>query len=143
MENMKTEETKKQLKNLFGKLMKHPNSLFSVEKINRNLLYKAQKPVYEKGKVFYKLNDEIENRDTIFDEEDKKIPFCMPFIEQKKDIDRPSTLYSIKAPFELFNADITNIKFLSKAAVDPHYCLLCIDLSRQKFILIQWKKEAY
>ena len=50
---MKTEETNKQLKNLFGKLMKDSNSLFySVEKINRNLLNKARKSVYEKYKVF-------------------------------------------------------------------------------------------
>ena len=46
---MKTEETNKQLKNLFGKLTKDSNSLFySVEKINRNLLNKAQKSVYKK-----------------------------------------------------------------------------------------------
>ena len=54
------------------------------------------------------------------------------FIEQKKDIDRSSTLYSIKAPFELFHADIAIIKLLSKSAFDPHYCLLCIDLSSSK-----------
>ena len=72
MENMKTEETKKQIINLFGKLTKDTNSLFYwVEKINRNLLNKAWKSVYEKDKVFYKLYKEIENRDTIFDEEDK------------------------------------------------------------------------
>ena len=58
-----------------------------VEKINRNLLKKAQKSVYEKDKVFYKLYNEIENRDTIFDEKDEKIPFRASFIEQKKDID--------------------------------------------------------
>ena len=82
MENIKTEETKKQLKNLFEKLTKDSNSLFySVEKINKNLLNKARKSVYEKDKVFYKLQNEIENRDTIFDEEDKKIPFCAPFIQ--------------------------------------------------------------
>ena len=87
MENMKTEETKKQLKNLFGKLTKGSNSLFYwVEKINRSLLNKARKSVYEKDKVFYKLYNkvfykfynEIENCDTIFDEEDQKIPFCAP-----------------------------------------------------------------
>ena len=50
---MKTEEANKQLKNLFGKLTKDSNSLFySVEKINRNLLNKARKSVYEKYKVF-------------------------------------------------------------------------------------------
>ena len=73
MENMKTEETKKQLKNLFGKLTKDSNSLFYlVEKINRNLLNKARKSVYEKDRVLYKLYNEIENRDTIFDKKMKK-----------------------------------------------------------------------
>ena len=54
------------------------------------------------------------------------------FIKQKKDIDRSSTLYSIKAPFELFHADIAIIKLLSKSAFDPHYCLLCVDLFSSK-----------
>ena len=100
MENMKTKESKKQLKNLSGKLTKDSNNLFySVEKINRSLINKAWKSVYEKGKVFYKFYNEIENCDTIFDEEDKKIPFRVPFIEQKKDIDRSPALYSIKASF--------------------------------------------
>ena len=143
MENMKTEETKKQLKNLFGKLTKDSKRLFYlVEKINRNLLNKARKSVYEKDKVFYKLYNEIENRDTIFDEEDEKVSFHVPFIEQKKNIDRSSTLYSIKAPFELFHADIANIKLLSKSALDPHYCLLCVDLFSPKIYTYPMKKRS-
>ena len=89
MENMKTEETKKQLKNLFGKLTKDSNNLFYlVEKISRNLLNKAWKSVYEKDKVFYKLYNEIENWDTVFDEEDEKIPFRTPFSKKRTLIDR-------------------------------------------------------
>ena len=138
---MKTEETRKQLKNLFGKLTKDSNSLFYlVEKINRNLLNKAQKSVYEKDKVFYKLYNKIENSDIIFDEKDEEIPFRAPFIDQKKDIDRSSTLYSINAPFELFHADI---RFLSKSAVDPHYCLLYVGLFSSKIYTYPIKKEAY
>ena len=141
MENMKTEETRKQLKNLFGKLTKDSNSLFYlVEKINRNLLNKAQKSVYEKDKVFYKLYNKIENSDIIFDEKDEEIPFRAPFIDQKKDIDRSSTLYSINAPFELFHADI---RFLSKSAVDPHYCLLYVGLFSSEIYTYPIKKEAY
>ena len=100
MENTKVDEIKKQLKNLFGKLTRDSNSLFySAEKINRNLLNKARKSVYEKDKVFYKLYNEVENRDNIFDgEEDEKISFHTQYIEQKKDIDCSSTLNSIKAP---------------------------------------------
>ena len=85
MENMKTKESKKQLKNLSGKLTKDSNNLFySVEKINRSLINKAWKSVYEKGKVFYKFYNEIENCDTIFDEEDKKISFlCAVYWAEK------------------------------------------------------------
>ena len=84
----------------------------------------------------------FENRDTIFDEEDEKIPFRMSLIAQKKDIDQSLTLYSIKAPFELFHADIANIKFLSKSAVDPHYCLLCVDLLSSKIYICLMKKRS-
>ena len=114
-----------------------------MEKINRNLLNKAQKSDYGKNKVFYKLCNKIENRDTIFDEEDEEIPFRAPFIEQKKDIDQSSTHYRIKAPFELFHADIANIKFLSKSTAEPHYCLLCVNLFSPKIYTYPIKKEAY
>ena len=65
----------------------------------------------------------------------------MRFTVQKKDIDRSSTLYSIKAAFELFHADIANIKFLSKSAVDPHYCLLCVNLYSSKIYLSNEKTK--
>ena len=95
---------KQQLKNLFGKLMKNLNSLFySVEKINRNFPNKVRKSVYEKDRVFYKLYNEIENRDTIFDKEDKKKTFHASFIEQKKDIDQSSALFTVsKHPLSCF-----------------------------------------
>ena len=59
----------------------------------------------------------------------------------KKDNDQLSTLYSIKAPFELFHADIANIKFLSKSTVDPHYCLLCVNLFSSKINTYPMKKK--
>lgn len=54
------------------------------------------------------------------------------FVEQRKDINRLSTLYSFKTPFELLNADITDIRFLAKFAVNPKYCLLFVDLFTSK-----------
>ena len=45
-----------------------------------------------------------------------------------KKTDRYSTLYSFKSQFELLYADIDNITFLGKSAVDPKYCLLINDL---------------
>ena len=63
------------------------------------------------------------------DEDTKtRISFYVPFVEQRKDIDRSSALYSIKAPFELVHADIADIRFFSKSAVDLKYCLLAVDL---------------
>ena len=66
----------------------------------------------------------------------------MTFIDQKKDIDRSSTLYSIKTLFELFHAVIANIKFLSKSTVDPHYCLLSVDLFSSKIYTHPMKKRS-
>ena len=41
-----------------------------------------------------------------------------PFVEQRKYIDRSSTLYSVKTPFELVHADIGDIRSSSKSAVE-------------------------
>ena len=57
----------------------------------------------------------------------------MNFIEYRKDIGRSSTLYSFKAPFELLHADIADIRFLVKSAVNPKCCLLFTDLFTSKF----------
>ena len=40
------------------------------------------------------------------DSEKTRIPFYTPFVEQKKDIDRSSTLYSINAPIQFVHADV-------------------------------------
>ena len=61
-----------------------------------------------------------------------KIPFYTPFVEQRKDIDRLSASYSIKAPFEFVQADVADIRFFSKSAVDPKCCLLVVDLFTSK-----------
>ena len=49
-----------------------------------------------------------------------------PFVEKRKNIDR-TTLYSFKGLFELLHADIADIRFLAKSAVDAKYCLLFLD----------------
>ena len=114
---MKTEETKKQLKNLFEKLTKDSNSFLLGVK-------NKQEPVRVFTNFIMKLKIVI----LFLMKKTKKYLFCAPFIEQKKGIDQSSTLYSIKTSFEFFHADIANIKFLSKSAFDPHYYLLCVDL---------------
>ena len=122
---------KKQLKNLYRKLVNNENSvLYAVDRINTRLLNKVRKSSYEKDKVFYKLFKKLENEDVI--EENSKIPFYTPFVEQRKDIDRSSALYTVNAPLQFFHADLAYLQFFAKCAVDPKYALLCVDLFTSK-----------
>ena len=65
--------------------------------------------------------------DKNFYQKTDKIPLTTPFFEKKADIDR-LTLYSISKPFEKVHADIADLRFLAKSAVDPKYALLAVDL---------------
>ena len=134
----------KQFKNLFKKLIKDKNSIFySVDKINRTLLNKSRMSSYEKDKDFYKIYIRLEDQEIIYDDNNEKerILFYTPFVEQKQDIDRSSTLYSINGPMQLFHADTADICFFSKSAVDPKYALLCVDLFLSKVYVYPMKKN--
>ena len=137
---------KKQLRNLFKKLINDQNSVFyASDKINRTLLNKGRKPPYEKDKVFYKLFNVVEDKNIIYDDDDNeenRLPFYTPFVQQKKDIDRSSALYTVNGPFQFVHADIAFIKFLAKSAVDPKYALLCVDLFTSKVYVYTMKKKA-
>ena len=134
----------KQIKNLFKKLLKDKNSVFYLaDKINRTLLNKSRTSLYEKHKVFYKIYIRLEDQEIIYDdnEEKERIPFYTPFIEQKQDINRSSTLYSLNNPMQFFHADVADIRFFSKSAVDPKYELLCVDLYLSKVYVYPMKKK--
>ena len=132
----------KQAKNLFKKLTKDENSVFfSSERINKNLLNKGRKSNYEKDKVFYALFKKIEDKDVIYDKEEKRVPVYTPFIPQKKNIDR-STLYTVNGPLQFFHADIAYLQFLAKSAVDPKYALLCVDLFTSKIYVYTMRKRS-
>ena len=134
----------KQIKNLFKKLIKDKNSVFySADKINITLLNKSRRSSYEKDKVFYKIYIRLEDQEIIYDDDNEKqrIPFYTPFVEQKQDIDRSSTLYSINGPMLTFHADVVNIRFFSKSAVDPKYALICVDLFSLKVYIYPMKKN--
>ena len=130
----------KQTRNLFRKLINDPNSVFySSDKINRTLLNKSRKSVYEKDTVFYKLYKALEDKDS---DSRNKLPFYTPFVEQKKDISCSSALYSINAPMQFFHADVVDIRFFSKSAVDPKYALLCVDLFSSKIYVYPIKNKS-
>ena len=100
---------KKQLKNLYKKLVENENSvLFAADQITTRLLNKVKKSSYEKDQVFYKLFKKIQNDNEDEDviEENSKIPFYTPFVEQRKDIDRSLALYTVNAALQFFHADL-------------------------------------
>ena len=135
----------KQVKNLFKKLINDQNSVFySSDKIIRTLLNKGRKSSYEKDKVFYKVFNLIEDKDIIydFDTDKPKLPFYIPFVEQKKDIDRSSLLYSINRPMQFFHAELAYLQFFAKSAVDPKYALVCIDLFSLKIYVYTMRKTS-
>ena len=101
------------------------------------MIKKIKRSKYEKDITFLKLYNNIKNVNL---DEKEKIPTFVPFIENKKDIDN-STLYSFNGPFQLLHADIADIRFFSKSATDPHYCLLFVDLFTQKIYTFPMKKR--
>ena len=124
---------KKQLKNLYLKLVQNENSvLFAADQINTRLLNRLKKSSYDKDQVFYKLFKKLENEEEKEDIIESQIPFHTPFIEQRKDIDRSSALYTVNGPLQFFHADLAYLQFFAKSAVDPKYALLCVDLFTQK-----------
>ena len=124
---------KKQLKNLYLKLVQNENSvLFAADQINTRLLNRLKKSSYDKDQVFYKLFKKLENEEEKEDIIESQIPFYTPFIEQRKDIDRSSALYTVNGPLQFFHADLAYLQFFAKSAVDPKYALLCVDLFTQK-----------
>ena len=135
----------KQVKNLFKRLINDQNSFFySSDKITRTLLNKGRKSSYEKDKVFYKIYNLIEDKDIIydFDTDKPKLPFYTPFVEQKKDIDRSSSLYTINGPMQFFHADLAYLQFFAKSAVDPKYALVCVDLFSLKIYVYTMRKKS-
>ena len=134
----------KQAKNLFKSLTKDENSIFfSADKVNKTLLKKSRKSNYDKDKVFYKIYNSLEEKETLYESEDEnRIPLKTPFVEQKKDIDRTSTLFSLNSPLQFFHADVADIRFFSKSAVDPKYALVCVDLFSSKIYLYLMKNKS-
>ena len=130
----------KRVQNLFKSLQQDPESvLYGNQSVTKQLLKKLSKSFYEKDKVFNKLYENLEDKN--FDKKDYKVPLSTPFYEKKTDIDR-TTLYSIEKPFQRVHADIADLRFLAKSAVDPKYALLCADLFTSKIYVYPMKNRS-
>ena len=121
-------------------LQKDPQSvIFGNQSITRQIQKKLTKSYYEKDKVFNKLYQNLEDKN--FDKQNYKIPLTMPFYEKRSGIDR-TTLYSIEKPFQRVHADIADLRFFAKSAVDPKYALLCVDLFTSKIYVYPMKNRS-
>ena len=96
------------------------------------MINRTRKSLYPKDKVFVNIYKSFNEKETSLTE---RLPITTPFVPQRKDVDR-STLYSFQGPFEALQADIADIQFLAKSAVDPKYCLLFVDLFTSMIYLI-------
>ena len=125
----KPDEKNLRVQNLFKTLQNDPKSVFySVGNLSKTFINKAKKSVYDKDKVFVNLYEKLEDKNF---HNKETVPLVMPFVEKKSNIDQ-STLYSISKPFELLHADIADLRFLAKSAVDPKYRLLVAELFTSK-----------
>ena len=137
LEQKDQEIEKRRANNLLRHLIKNEQSIFyAVDRINQNVVNKAKRSNYVKDRVFVNIYTKLKDKNLSF----FKSPIVTPFIEQKSNVDR-STLYSFKAPFELFHGDIADTRFLARSAVDPHYCLVLIDLFTNKVYIYPMKKR--
>ena len=127
----------KKIKNVLKKLIKDKSSIFySANKINRTLFDKSRTSSYEKDKVFYKIYIRLEDQEIIYDDDNEKgrILFYTPFIQQKQDIDRSSTLYSLSGPMQFFHAEVANIHFFQN---------LSLIQSMRCFVLICFRQNLH
>lgn len=124
----------RQDRNLFHALTRNENSVsYGTDRITKTQVNKSKNSSCLKNKDFLGLYRELENENELYFDEKKQEATAaayIPFVEQQKNIARPSTLYSFKGPFVLLHADIADIRFLAKSIVDLKYCIVFVDLSK-------------
>ena len=136
---MDVDEKNKRVQNLFISLQNDPKSVFyTTNKITKSLLKKAKMAPYNKDDVFVKLCEQIEDKNFYKNE---NLPLVTPYIDKKSNIDH-WTLYSISRSFEALHADIADLRFLAKSAVDPKYCLLIVHLFTSKIYVYPMKNRS-
>ena len=93
------------------RLQNDPKSVFyTTTRLNKSILKKEKKAVYDKDKVFVNLNEQLEDKDFYKNE---NLLLVTPFVNKRTKIDR-STLYSFSKPFQAIHDDIVDLRFLPK-----------------------------
>ena len=138
---MNADEKYKRVQNLFRSLQNDPKSNFyTINRLTKSLIKKAKTSFHDKDKVFINLYGQMEDKE-FFKKENETLAFVTPFVYKKTNIDY-LTLYSFHELFEMLHADIADIRFLAKSAVDPKYCLLLADLFTSKIYVYLMKNRS-
>ena len=125
---------------MFRNLQKHSKTvIYSISNLSRALLNKAKKSTYGKDFVFVNLYNQLEDKN--FYQKNNNLPLVTSFVNKRSNIDH-STLYNISKPFELLHADIADLRFLAKSAVDPKHCLLKVNLFTSKIYVYPMKNRS-
>ena len=143
---MNADEKNKRVQNLFRSPQNDPESVFyAIDRLTKSLIKKAKTSFYDKDKVFVNLYGQIKIKikkiKIFFKKENETLPLVTPFVDKKTNIDH-SALYSFHKPFEMLHADIADLKFLAKSAVDPKYCLLQVNLFTSKIYVYPMKNGS-
>ena len=91
-----------------------------------NLIKQVKKSIHKKDNEFAILVLKLQDRNCIFLKKYVYIPAKTVFVEKNSEIDR-STLYNFDGPFQLLHADVENLKFSGKAAINLKYHLLFVE----------------
>ena len=88
-----------------------PKSVFyTTTRLNKSILKKEKKAVYDKDKVSVNLYEQLEDKDFYKNE---NLLLVTPFVDKRIKIDR-STLFSFSKPFQAIHANIADLRFLPK-----------------------------
>ena len=127
------------IQNLFRNLQKDPKNIFyTIENLSRTILNKVRKSAFDKDKVFVNLYNQLKDKNLY---ENNNLRLVLPFVNKRSNIDH-STFYSISKPFELLHADIADLRFLARSAIDPKYSLLVVDLITSKIYVYPMRNRS-
>ena len=115
------------------------NVFYTTNKISKNLLKKVKSASYNKDKAFYNQCKELDDKE--FVKNKNLTPLLTPYIKKRSNIDR-FMLYGFSKPFKSNQADIADLRFLVKSAVDSKYCFLFVDLFTSKIYVYPMKKRS-
>ena len=96
------------MQNLFRRPQNDPKSVFyRVSSLSKTISNNAKKSAYAKYAVFVNLYEKLEDKNF---HEKQNLPLVTPFIDKKSNIDH-STLCRFSKSFQLFQADIADLRF--------------------------------